>query len=319
MFYASAREPYMKRLLLGLESSGLSPDTGYSNWAPSCGWAAIMQHTKPNPIVITIALYGDLKLRIEPDLFISRIGMEVPADGPQKHDRERCRGRVLHIALCTLLYAASMNVPRRGRAQTPFYPLPETRPRPSTSGFQVVSAHAHDVIEIFSDDEVASHASVDVHPEPTPTVAAEDIVEILSDDETAQQADNVMPAYNTSSSDALAVATAELERLRAAIQKISTLPLPLAVISVVRKRFGRIPFSCPTCRDFVGSHEPCKVVALSQLSNALTSLLGDVQGEEDSPTDWTALFWHWQNESECYQLGVKFEKIIDGSLQSQDV
>lgn len=73
-------------------------------------------------------------------------------------------------------------------------------------------------------------------------------------------------------------------------QDISMLPLSPAVISVVRRCFGCIPFTCPTCRDFVDSHEPCKVITLSQLSNTLSSLSGDVQGEEDLSTDWTGYF-----------------------------
>lgn len=76
------------------------------------------------------------------------------------------------------------NVPRRRRAQTPFYPLIESRPGPSTSRLQVITAHVHDAIEIISDeeaagqaasvidltitdDEVTSQASVDVHHETT--------------------------------------------------------------------------------------------------------------------------------------------------------
>jgi hypothetical protein len=76
------------------------------------------------------------------------------------------------------------NIPRRGRAQTPFYPLIESRPGPSTSRLQFITAHVHDAIEIISDDEaagraasvidltttddeVARQASVDVHREPT--------------------------------------------------------------------------------------------------------------------------------------------------------
>ncbi|KAG2745534.1 hypothetical protein P692DRAFT_20742493 [Suillus brevipes Sb2] len=232
------------------------------------------------------------------------------------------------------------NIARRRRAPTPFYPPAETRHRLSTSGLR-----PHDVIEIISDDEATGQAaSVDVHHDPTPTVVTEDVVEILSDDEDTQQAGNIVPSYSMVSSDGLAAATAELERLRAAIQKvwfsqfdvnlslhviipqrsslkgilflsalfvkwyskiytahrrppigltssdISTLPLPSAVISVVRRRFGRIPFTCPTCRDFVGNHEPCKVIALCQLSNALSSLLGDIHGEEDLSTDWTGYF-----------------------------
>ncbi|KAG1848132.1 hypothetical protein F4604DRAFT_1935566 [Suillus subluteus] len=255
------------------------------------------------------------------------------------------------------------NIPRRRHAQTPFYPLIEARPSPSTSRLQVIPAHAHDVIEIISDDEaagqaasiieltttddeVASQASPAVHREPTLAVAAEDVAKIPSGDNAAQQASNVMP---TSLSDALAAATAELENLRAAIQKvlserdsslecavckivfkdlhslkcghgfcaaclkqwfqscwtrwvahkrppvgltsrdISTLPLPLAVISAVTKRFGHIPFTCPTCRDLIGMHQPYKVIALGQLSNAL-SLLGGEQGEEDPSMDWTGYF-----------------------------
>ncbi|KAG1905083.1 uncharacterized protein F5891DRAFT_1183789 [Suillus fuscotomentosus] len=219
------------------------------------------------------------------------------------------------------------NVPRRRRAQTPFYPLIEAQPSPSTSRLRVIPAQAHHIIEIMSDneaagqaasvidltttdDEVASQVSVDVHREPTITfaVAAEDVVEILSDDEATQQ-------------HALAAATTELENLRAAIRKvwfsqfdsvmslhiigsqrsslkgillwsaldISTLPLPSAVILAVTRRFGRIPFTCPTCRDLVGKHQPYKVIALGQLSNALSSLGGE-QGEEDPSMDWTGYF-----------------------------
>lgn len=76
------------------------------------------------------------------------------------------------------------NVPRRRRAQTPFYPLMESRPGPLTSRLQVITAHVHDAIEIMSDeedagqaasvidltitdDEVARQASVDIHRETT--------------------------------------------------------------------------------------------------------------------------------------------------------
>ncbi|KAG2094666.1 uncharacterized protein F5147DRAFT_657138 [Suillus discolor] len=230
------------------------------------------------------------------------------------------------------------NVPRCRRAQTPFYPLIEFRPGPLTSRLQVIPAHVHDVIEIISDDEdagqpeaasvidltitddkVASQASVDVHREPTFAVGTEDIADILSDDEAAQQAGNVMPIRNTSLSDALAAATAELETLRTAIQKICTaclkrwfqscwtrwvayrlppvrltsrdiltLPLSLAVISAVKRRFGRVPLTCPTCWDLIGKHQPYKVIALSQLSVTLSSLGGE-QGEEDPSTDWTGV------------------------------
>ncbi|KAG1848581.1 hypothetical protein C8R48DRAFT_677233 [Suillus tomentosus] len=178
---------------------------------------------------------------------------------------------------------------RRGRrAQTPFYPSAETRHRPWTS-----EPHAHDVIEIMSDDEVTGRAaSVDVHRELIPTVATEDVIEILSDDEDSQQAGNAMPTF---SSDALAAATAELERLRAAIQKVWFSKflevISLYVIKVLSERDSFL--ECAVCKiafKDLHSHEPCKVIALSQLSNALSSLSGDVQGEEDLSTDWTGYF-----------------------------
>ncbi|KAG1848462.1 hypothetical protein F4604DRAFT_1935411 [Suillus subluteus] len=252
------------------------------------------------------------------------------------------------------------NVPRRGRAQTPFYPLIEAQPGPSTSRLRVIPACAHGVNKAAgqvalvinlttTDDEVASQTSVDVHREPTLVVAAEDVAEISSDNEAAQQAGNAMSTDIMSLSDALAAATAELENLRAAIQKvlserdsslecavckmvfkdlhslkcghsfcaaclkqwfqscwtrwvahrrppvglasrdISTLPLPSAVMSAVMRRFGPVPFTCPTCRDLVGKHQPYKVIALGQLSNALSSL-GSEQGEEDPSMDWTGYF-----------------------------
>ncbi|KAG2747840.1 hypothetical protein P692DRAFT_20848935 [Suillus brevipes Sb2] len=209
------------------------------------------------------------------------------------------------------------NIPRRGRAQTPFYPLIESRPGPSTSRLQFITAHVHDAIEIISDDEAAGRAA-------SRTVGAEDVVDIPSDDEAPQQTDQ--PIHNTSLSDSLAAATAELETLRAAIQKvwsslkgillwsalfvkwyskiyiahkrppvgltsrnISMLPLSSAVITAVRRCFGHVPFTCPTCRDLVGKHQPYKVIALGQLSDALSSLGGE-QGEEDPSTDWTGYF-----------------------------
>jgi hypothetical protein len=72
-------------------------------------------------------------------------------------------------------------------------------------------------------------------------------------------------------------------------RNISTLPLSSAVITAVRRCFGHVPFTCPTCRDLVGKHQPYKVIALGQLSDALSSLGGE-QGEEDPSTDWTGYF-----------------------------
>lgn len=91
---------------------------------------------------------------------------------------------LLQSICATMSSGPIRNVPRRRRAQTPFYPLIEARPSPSTSRLQVTLPHAQDVIEIFSDDEaagqaasvieltttddeVASQASPAVHREPT--------------------------------------------------------------------------------------------------------------------------------------------------------
>ncbi|KAG1850772.1 hypothetical protein C8R48DRAFT_676676 [Suillus tomentosus] len=74
------------------------------------------------------------------------------------------------------------------------------------------------------------------------------------------------------------------------LRDISKLPLSLAVISVVTKRIGPMPFTCPTCRGSVGRQEPFKTIALCQISNSITSLLGGACGEEDPPTNWTGYF-----------------------------
>lgn len=81
-------------------------------------------------------------------------------------------GVQLHLSKCYLRFpqllvtpkmssGPSRNIPRRRRAQTPFYPPAETRHRPSASGLR-----AHDVIEIISDDEATGQASVEVHHDP---------------------------------------------------------------------------------------------------------------------------------------------------------
>ncbi|KAG2103707.1 uncharacterized protein F5147DRAFT_654624 [Suillus discolor] len=74
------------------------------------------------------------------------------------------------------------------------------------------------------------------------------------------------------------------------LRDISKLPLSLAVISVVTKHIGPMPFTCPTCRGSVGRQEPFKTIALCQISNSITSLLGGACGEEDLPTNWTGYF-----------------------------
>jgi hypothetical protein len=70
---------------------------------------------------------------------------------------------------------------------------------------------------------------------------------------------------------------------------ISTLPLPPTVLSRVAARSG-LPFTCPLCRDSLGLQPPCKVIAFSQLSDAISSNLGGAQGEDDPVTVWTGYF-----------------------------